>query len=253
MSNNKLHSINDLFGSFLARNVQIAESINKRVILWDEAFEQSTRGKLPSTAIIQIWRDWAGMRLGAQAAAAGHAVIASPNGRWYLDHIDATWQDMYKTDPVAYLHIPQEHASQVLGGEGCMWGETVDPGDLEATIWPRLAAIAERLWSPLEVTSSWQAALPRLESFRCLLLERGVGASTVGGRLAERDRRFAPKGPSSCGGEAPPSFLQIASRKAKGIWENLESSLAAVVSGDGSVAGSTLPAGVQCSCAKMPA
>ena len=55
----------------------------------------------------------------------------------------ATWQGV-GTDA--------EHL--VLGGQGEMWGETVDASDLEQTVWPRLAAIAESLWSPKGVTAS---------------------------------------------------------------------------------------------------
>ena len=39
----------------------------------------------------------------------------------------------------------------MLGGQGEMWGETVDVSDFEQTVWPRMAAIAERLWSPRAV------------------------------------------------------------------------------------------------------
>ncbi len=32
-----------------------------------------------------------------------------------------------------------------------MWAETVDSSDLHNTVWPRAAAVAEVLWTPLEV------------------------------------------------------------------------------------------------------
>ena len=70
-------------------------------------------------------------------------------------------------------------------------GETVDGSDFDATVWPRLAAIGERLWSDVDDVD---AARPRLEAFRCLLLERGVGAAPLNNSMA----RTAPVGPGAC-------------------------------------------------------
>ncbi|KAH8045296.1 N-acetyl-beta-D-galactosaminidase [Aureococcus anophagefferens] len=74
------------------------------------------------------------------------------------------------------------------------WGETADPSDIMQTLWPRLAAIAEVLWSPPHGANATAAALPRLEAFRCVLEERGVAAAPVSNPLA----RAAPTGPGSC-------------------------------------------------------
>ena len=85
--------------------------------------------------------------------------------------------------------------ARVLGGQGEMWGETVDVSDLQPTVWPRLGAIAERLWSPRAALAQRDdAAHERLQDFRCLLNRRGVGAAPVDSFEA----RSAPTGPGGC-------------------------------------------------------
>jgi hexosaminidase len=68
--------------------------------------------------------------------------------------------------------------ARVLGGEAAAWGELIDGSSLLNTVWPRTAAVAERLWSPRSVDNPTEAK-PRLAAFRCLLLERGVPAGTL--------------------------------------------------------------------------
>jgi hypothetical protein len=70
---------------------------------------------------------------------------------WYLDHLSTEWQGMYTNDPAKGVAANATHL--VLGGQGEMWGETVDASDIESTVWPRMAAIAEMLWSPANITT----------------------------------------------------------------------------------------------------
>ncbi|XP_047153869.1 beta-hexosaminidase 1-like, partial [Vigna umbellata] len=121
--------------------------------------------------------------------------IYSNQGVWYLDHLDVPWDEVYTAEPLEGIQKASEQ-ELVIGGEVCMWAETVDTSDVQQTIWPRAAAAAERLWSQRDSSSKnvTITALPRLQNFRCLLNKRGVPAAPVKNFYARR----APVGPGSC-------------------------------------------------------
>src|SRR5204862_3567157 len=48
-------------------------------------------------------------------------------------------------------NLSPEESKLILGGEATMWAEYVSPENIDSRIWPRTAAIAERLWSPQNV------------------------------------------------------------------------------------------------------
>jgi hexosaminidase len=111
---------------------------------WDEIFHPD----LPTDIVIQSWR---GQESLAESARQGYQGILS-NG-YYLDHILSAAQH-YQVDPLsgAASELSPEERTRVLGGEACMWSEFVTWETIDSRIWPRAAAIAERLWSPAEVT-----------------------------------------------------------------------------------------------------
>jgi hexosaminidase len=47
--------------------------------------------------------------------------------------------------------LSADEKARIPGGEVAMWGEFISAENVDSRIWPRTAAIAERLWSPEEV------------------------------------------------------------------------------------------------------
>ena len=129
---------------FSGRVQKIVVKHRKVVIGWDEVLLPG----VPKDIVIQSWRGQASL---AQAAKQGYRGILS-NG-YYLD---LGWPAArhYAVDPMsgAASDLSAEEKQRILGGESCMWSEYVNPENVDSRIWPRNAAIAERLWSPQEVT-----------------------------------------------------------------------------------------------------
>jgi hexosaminidase len=140
MQTHNLKSNQELQQYFTVRVEKIVRKHHKFMVGWDEIL---TPG-MPKDIVIQSWR---GQDSLAEAAKQGYRGILSSG--YYLDAIQPAEQH-YLVDPLSGpgATLTTEQQKLILGGEACMWEEFASDESVESRIWPRTAAIAERLWSP---------------------------------------------------------------------------------------------------------
>ena len=68
--------------------------------------------------------------------------------------------------------MSQSAVSNIIVGEAALWTEQIDDQNAPTTLWMRLSAVAERLWSSKDVNDATKA-LPRLQRWRTAMGERG--------------------------------------------------------------------------------
>src|SRR6185295_7517307 len=133
----------DLQAYFNQRLQKILTKNHKLMIGWDEILHP----ELPKTIVIQSWR---GQESLATAAKQGYSGLLS-----FGYYLDLMWPASrhYAVDPLSgpASSLDSEEKKRILGGEACMWGEWISPENLDSRVWPRTAAVAERLWSRQEV------------------------------------------------------------------------------------------------------
>ncbi|WP_460706415.1 family 20 glycosylhydrolase [Myceligenerans halotolerans] len=144
-----------LHGWFVARLADHVRSLGRRALVWDEAFGP----ELPRDVAVMAWR--AGSpSIAARAAAAGHDVVVAPEAAWYLDHRGGehpgepvpvgflrTTEDVLSCDPASV--VGGAPPGRLLGGQAQVWTEHLDSARrVDFATFPRLAAVAEVLWSP---------------------------------------------------------------------------------------------------------
>jgi hexosaminidase len=144
MRRNHLKNFDELQACFNRRVLRIVTKYGKHMEGWDEILQPT----LPKTILIQSWR---GQESLAQAAREGYrGLLSAP---YYLDLMYPASQH-YAGDPLKgpTANLSPEEKKRILGGEATMWEELATAENVDAKLWPRLAAIAERLWSPEDVT-----------------------------------------------------------------------------------------------------
>jgi hexosaminidase len=138
----KAHALKDNAGLqayFSARVQKIVAAHKKIMVGWDEVLQPGT----PKDVVIQSWR---GPQFVGEAVRGGNRALLSAG--YYID-LNESAADHYLADPEGDgpTTLTAEQAKRILGGEATMWSEFVTPENVDSRIWPRTAAIAERLWS----------------------------------------------------------------------------------------------------------
>ena len=143
---NGLKSTAELHAYFNRKVHALVIKHGKKMIGWDEVLQPGA----PNDLVIQSWR---GQQSLADAARKGYRGILSFG--YYLDHLNPASYH-YRIDPLggAAEQLTQQQAALILGGEACMWTEYVNEETVDSRLWPRAAAIAERFWSPADVTDT---------------------------------------------------------------------------------------------------
>ena len=148
-----LETVEELQSYFIRRMERFLSSKGRTLLGWDEILE----GGLAPGATVMSWR---GVKGGLEASEAGHDVVMTPNSHCYFDYYQGdqdaeplAWggnlplSKVYQFDPVVE-GMSEEQAKHVLGGQANLWTEYVPTkAQAEYMTYPRLAALAEAVWS----------------------------------------------------------------------------------------------------------
>merc|ERR1712168_745668 len=108
----------------------------------------------------------------------GFGAWVGEGNNWCSPYIG--WQKVYDNSPLEIsfnLTKTKAYDGLIQGGEAAMWTEQVDGANLHSKVWPRVAALAERLWS--NPSHGWQLAEHRMIYHRQRLVQRGIPAERL--------------------------------------------------------------------------
>ena len=182
MKAEKLGDEKELQSYFIRRIEKFLNAKGKRLIGWDEILE----GGLAPQATVMSWRGTEG---GIAAAKAGHDVVMSPTSHCYIDYYQGSpayeppgiggylpLSKVYEFEPVPDV-LTEAEAKHVLGGQVNLWTEYVSDGrHAEYMALPRLAALAEAVWSP-KTRRDWEDFAGRIRALLARYDAAGLNAA----------------------------------------------------------------------------
>lgn len=142
---NNLATNHDLQTYFNMKLVPMLKKHGKQLMGWEEIMTKD----MSKEAIIHAWKTVSPGKESesalVRAAQNGYKSVLSKG--YYID-LMLSVDSHYLNDPMPKnVVLNEEEKARILGGEATMWSELVTPLNIDSRIWPRTAAIAERLWS----------------------------------------------------------------------------------------------------------
>jgi len=131
------HALLSYFGN---RVQKILAKHNKHAIGWEEILS----GSLSKDVTVQVWRDANSIK---KAVENGNHIVVSFG--FYLDSFMPAY--IHYNNDVIQATLSDSAQRLIYGGEAALWTEAVDKNNFEIRAWPRVAAVAERLWSPATI------------------------------------------------------------------------------------------------------
>lgn len=148
-----------------------AEDSGKLVVNWEDVVSSYNAELDKERTVLSVWKSSPTVLLDK-----GYKILDCNYNEWYLDcgianpvAFVSSWCDPFKNWYMMYNHDPyytntyengavkdtvqidRKYWGNILGGEASLWGELVDYSNVEQMLWPRLSAVAERLWSRMDV------------------------------------------------------------------------------------------------------
>ena len=152
-----LKNEHELQSYFVQRIEKYINSKGKKIIGWDEILE----GGLAPNATVMSWRGEEG---GIAAAKQNHDVVMSPGDYLYFNYFQGnnpdhepntigrklTLSKVYNYNPTPNELTPEE-SKHIIGAQACLWSERIpDSNEAEYMLFPRIAALAEVVWTQPE-------------------------------------------------------------------------------------------------------
>jgi hexosaminidase len=153
IADNNLKDEHELQSYLVRRMEAFLAGKGKKIIGWDEILE----GGIADNAAVMSWRGHAG---GISAANMGHDVVMTPHSFVYLDYYQSKYNEplsiggmlplekVYSID-IMPPEIAEEKRHHIIGAQSNLWTEYIaDEKHAEYMAFPRLAALAEAIWTP---------------------------------------------------------------------------------------------------------
>jgi hexosaminidase len=168
IKNEGLKDEHQLQSYFIQRMEKFLNNKGRILIGWDEILE----GGLAPNAVVMSWRGESG---GIAAAKENHYVIMTPQKPVYFDHAQTRTEDsvviggfnpleaVYQYEPIP-AELTGDQGKYVLGAQANVWTEYIKyPSRVEYTIFPRMSALSEVLWTD-ENKKNWNQFEKKLQT-----------------------------------------------------------------------------------------